>query len=274
MGNDFLGPLLTAMHWGDQWCDENTQPVTVVHTTCGATIHAVMACDHCSQPVVPRQVTFDRLPQAAQRPQGQVARTRKPGLDLLERQQPCSIARTLQVIGEQWSSLIIQECFFGTHRFDDFQNRLAIASNILSQRLARLTERGVLTARSTDSERGYYLTDKGTRPLPGGPGDADVGRPLAVRRKAAHRAHHTACGRRLRATAVCSHCGEQLLVGELQFRAAAAAAARRAHHHRPPQARDHRHRHGRPSPPSHPTAGVSVATSAWGVFRRAPDGPL
>ena len=50
---------------------------------------------------------------------------------------------------------------FGTHRFDDFQNRLAIASNILSQRLARLTERGVLTARSTDSERGYHLTDKG-----------------------------------------------------------------------------------------------------------------
>ncbi|MFN8071644.1 MAG: helix-turn-helix domain-containing protein [Mycobacterium sp.] len=222
LGNDFLGPLLTAMHWGDQWCDENTQPVTVVHTTCGATIHAVMACDHCSQPVVPRQVTFDRLPQAAQRPQGQVARTRKPGLDLLERQQPCSIARTLQVIGEQWSSLIIQECFFGTHRFDDFQNRLAIASNILSQRLARLTERGVLTARSTDSERGYYLTDKGLDLYPVALAMLMWGDRWLSGGKPPIALTHTACGRRLRATAVCSHCGEQLLVGELQFRAAAA----------------------------------------------------
>ena len=56
-----------------------------------------------------------------------------PGLELLERNRPCSIARTLQVIGDMWSALIIQECFFGIHRFDQFQQRLSIASNILSR---------------------------------------------------------------------------------------------------------------------------------------------
>lgn len=216
-GNDFLGSLLTAMHWGDQWCCDRKPPVTVVHVTCGAEMHAVMACGYCGQSVDPREVTFDRLPQPAHRPHGEPTRTRMPGLDLLERQRPCSIARTLQVIGEQWSSLIIQECFFGTHRFDDFQNRLAIASNILSQRLARLTDLGVLTARSTGSERGYYLTDKGLDLYPVALAMLMWGDCWLSGGKPPIALTHTACGQRLRATAVCSHCLEHLDLGELKI---------------------------------------------------------
>ncbi|MFY9919712.1 MAG: helix-turn-helix domain-containing protein [Mycobacterium sp.] len=216
-GNDFLGPLLTAMHWGDQWRGPDGRPVTVRHRTCGAQTHAVMACDHCGQPAVAREVTFDRLPQPVHRPQGEPARNRMPGLDLLERMQPCSIARTLQVIGEQWASLIIQECFFGTHRFDAFKTRLAIASNILSQRLSRLTELGVLTTRSTDYERGYHLTDKGRDLYPVALSMLMWGDRWLASGKPPVALTHTTCGHRLRATAVCSHCGEQLLLSDLQI---------------------------------------------------------
>ena len=49
--------------------------------------------------------------------------------------QDCSIARTLEVVGERWTLLVLRECFLGTARFDDFQRRLGIARNVLQARL-------------------------------------------------------------------------------------------------------------------------------------------
>eukprot|EP01038_Epipyxis_sp_PR26KG_P002819 gene2819-4000_t len=51
----------------------------------------------------------------------------------------CSIARALDQVGEWWSLLIVRECVLGTTRFDEFQERLGIARNILTSRLTRLT---------------------------------------------------------------------------------------------------------------------------------------
>jgi len=78
--------------------------------------------------------------------------------------QKVSIARTLMVTGEWWSGLIVRECFFGTRRFDDFQRRLDIAPNILSQRLQRLVQLGIIAKVADDSwavRHEYRLTDKG-----------------------------------------------------------------------------------------------------------------
>jgi len=74
----------------------------------------------------------------------------------------CSLAQTLEVIGERWTLLILRDAFFGIRRFDDFQRDLGIARNILSTRLARLVEEGVLEKRSVEgSHAEYVLTDKG-----------------------------------------------------------------------------------------------------------------
>ena len=79
-------------------------------------------------------------------------------------QQACSVAQALNEIGEWWTLLILREAFFGTRRFTDFQARLGIASNILTARLNKLVEVGVLT-RHEEPGRGnprvYRLTDKG-----------------------------------------------------------------------------------------------------------------
>jgi DNA-binding HxlR family transcriptional regulator len=81
----------------------------------------------------------------------------------------CSIARALDQIGEWWSLLIIRECTFGTTRFDQFQERLGIARNILASRLKRLVEVGILERVAPgDGERapGYRLTRKGEELFP------------------------------------------------------------------------------------------------------------
>jgi|TARA_B100000315_G_scaffold173023_3_gene161448 DNA-binding HxlR family transcriptional regulator len=75
----------------------------------------------------------------------------------------CSLAQTLEVIGERWTLLILRDAFFGVKRFGQFQSSLGIARNILTSRLNRLIEEGVLEKRS--SEEGahfeYVLTEKG-----------------------------------------------------------------------------------------------------------------
>jgi len=76
----------------------------------------------------------------------------------------CSLAQTLEVVGERWTLLILRDAFFGIRRFEEFQRRLGIARNILSARLARLVEEGILERRAV-SPGGkwaeYRLTDKG-----------------------------------------------------------------------------------------------------------------
>ena len=127
--------------------------------------------------------------------------------------QTCSIARTLEIVGERWTPLILRDALLGRRRFEDFQRSLGIARNVLSDRLARLVEAGILERRPYQRrpERfEYVLTDKGRelrvavialmnwgdRHLaPGGP-------PRLV--------EHTGCGGAATAKLVCSDCGAEL----------------------------------------------------------------
>jgi DNA-binding HxlR family transcriptional regulator len=78
--------------------------------------------------------------------------------------QNCSIARALEVVGERWTLLIVRDAFLGLRRFDEFQESLGIARNVLTNRLNRLVEAGILE-RVRYSERPerfeYRLTPKG-----------------------------------------------------------------------------------------------------------------
>jgi DNA-binding HxlR family transcriptional regulator len=78
--------------------------------------------------------------------------------------QNCSIARALEVVGERWTLLIIRDAFLGLRRFEQFQESLGIARNVLTDRLNRLVEEGILE-RARYSERPerfeYRLTQKG-----------------------------------------------------------------------------------------------------------------
>jgi len=128
--------------------------------------------------------------------------------------QHCSMARTLAVIGERWTLLVLRESFLGVRRFDDFQSRLQIGRPILADRLAKLVGHDVLTKvayQENPLRHEYRLTRSGLDLHPvvmaivhwGDVHRADArGRPLLH--------EHITCGHLFEPLTVCSFCGEEL----------------------------------------------------------------
>ncbi len=83
----------------------------------------------------------------------------------------CSIARTLEVVGEKWTILILREVWYGSSRFGDFERILGCPRNLLAERLRKLVEQGILSTESyrepgTRSRHQYVITPKGLDLLP------------------------------------------------------------------------------------------------------------
>ena len=81
----------------------------------------------------------------------------------------CPIARSLDLIGDWWTLLIIRDAFQGKARFGEFQKNLGLAKNILAARLRRLTEEGIFRQEADEdgsAYKRYILTDKGQRLAP------------------------------------------------------------------------------------------------------------
>jgi DNA-binding HxlR family transcriptional regulator len=128
--------------------------------------------------------------------------------------QVCSIARALEVLGDRWTILVIRDAFRGVRRFEDFQRSLGVARNVLSERLTRLVDEGVLERRRYQErpERfEYRLTQKGLDLWPVTMallqwGDRHYvgagGRPRIVR--------HRDCGGEVTVHLTCSRCGAEL----------------------------------------------------------------
>jgi DNA-binding HxlR family transcriptional regulator len=135
-------------------------------------------------------------------------------LNRLYEGQVCSIARTLEVVGDRWTLLVMRDALRGKRRFDEFHESLGIARNILTDRLARLCGDGVLERRLYQSrpERFEYVpTPKGLALWPvimslllWGDHHAagEKGPPLLVR--------HVGCGGALTPRLTCSICAMSL----------------------------------------------------------------
>lgn len=219
MGDDFLACIMTAMAWGKRWCDDAGEaPVRASHRGCAVRIHGELRCGECRALVHAHDVSFDRRP----RPMAELPlrRQRTPDLELLQRVYPSSVAATLQVTGDRWSALLIRESFYGSTRFDEFEQRLSIATNILTQRLRRLVDLGILTRtayRQRPARHEYRLTEKGLDlyPVPLSMlawGDRWVfaGRPPV-------RLTHEKCRRQLTPILCCSTCGEPISRADIAF---------------------------------------------------------
>lgn len=86
---------------------------------------------------------------------------RTPSLDWTD--PDCPVARTLDLVGDRWSLLVIRDAMDGARSFTEFQRRTGIARNILTDRLRKLTAHGLLAQRTAPSGRRqeYVLTDVG-----------------------------------------------------------------------------------------------------------------
>jgi DNA-binding HxlR family transcriptional regulator len=215
-GRDLYPIMLAFLRFGDTWLSNGEPPpLQLTHRTCGKPFSPMVTCSACNEPVNPYEVqcrngtgagsyarqTDRRLSRRASDPQ------------ILQRVRPCSVARTLQITGDRWSFLLLREMFFGVRRFDDFQSNLGIASNILTDRLQRLTGHGIVERRRyhVRPERfEYRFTSKG-RDLYGPMivmmrwGDKWLSkerRPLILR--------HNTCLHDFSAQVVCSECRQEV----------------------------------------------------------------
>lgn len=132
----------------------------------------------------------------------------------------CSIARTLDVIGEPWSPLVLRDVWAGIHRFDDIQTDLGISRKVLTERLNHLVDEGVLERRPYDRRprHEYHLTTKGAELVDllivmAGWGDrwlAGAAGPPVLHR-------HHACGQITTAELRCGHCHEPMHADDIDL---------------------------------------------------------
>ncbi|MFE9105534.1 winged helix-turn-helix transcriptional regulator [Actinomadura geliboluensis] len=83
--------------------------------------------------------------------------------------QNCSVARSLEVVGDRWTMLVIRSAFQGVRRFDDFQDVLGVARNVLTDRLNRLCDEGIMRRvpyQQRPERFEYRLTRKGVELWP------------------------------------------------------------------------------------------------------------
>ena len=134
----------------------------------------------------------------------------------------CSVARSLEILGDRWIFLILREAFFGVRHYDRFRLNLGIATNILSDRLKILVAHGILK-RETDPEDArrvqYRFTEKGISIYPITLafmewGDRwlteEAGPPLLL--------YHEKCGKRLKPVFCCAHCGEPVDARDVRYK--------------------------------------------------------
>jgi DNA-binding HxlR family transcriptional regulator len=100
----------------------------------------------------------------------------------------CPVARAMSVIGDRWTLLIVRDCFLGKSRFEEFQKSLGVTRHLLSDRLRRLVEHGVLEKnlyQEKPPRYDYRLTAKGNDFAPALVGLKDWGkRHMPIRKPA------------------------------------------------------------------------------------------
>lgn len=136
-------------------------------------------------------------------------------------QQPCSVARTLSVVGDRWTLLVLRDCFLGVRRFDEFERRLGITRHVLADRLKKLVEHGVLYKAPYQEKplrEEYRLTEKGL--------DLHTvvmalvhwgNKHMADERGAPIEHVHKGCGQVMQPLTTCSCCGEPVGARDIQI---------------------------------------------------------
>jgi DNA-binding HxlR family transcriptional regulator len=133
----------------------------------------------------------------------------------------CSIADALEILGDRWSLLVVRECGYGVHRFNDIQRNTGASTDILASRLKRLEAAGILRREPYSLHpvrHGYFLTESGTELFPV---------LLALREWGERQLHPDtaplnpvwhSCGAELHVETVCQACREVVAPGDLRYR--------------------------------------------------------
>lgn len=218
IGKDFLPCALLALEWQTNWVEGAPQG-SIIHKSCGAQVFPELICEHCRVPVEANNVSFKPGP-GANRAAGQNQRRRRSVAKAAHSDFLPVSGELLDILGDRWTPQVMALGFFSIRRFDDMLDALGVASNILTDRLKRLVEMGMLEQhlyQTRPARKEYRLTDKGRALYPllvsltqwgdkwfCGP----EGKPIIL--------YHNTCGHELNGLIVCRSCKEVILPGSTQ----------------------------------------------------------
>jgi DNA-binding HxlR family transcriptional regulator len=222
-GAGLYAVALMLQRWGDRWlAGPEGPPIVVRHLPCGQVLVPMMTCAACGKVAALGDIEFCDGPGAGPEKSGQEhRRQRMSDPALYERGGASSIARALKVVGDRWSFFIVRDAMYGLTRFEEFCRSLGIARNILSDRLGKLVEYGVMArvGYSTRPPRFEYclteegrdlfpviltLIDWGDRQL-----EQPAGAPVAMT--------HLACGKPFRPAVACSYCARPVTLEGVEY---------------------------------------------------------
>jgi DNA-binding HxlR family transcriptional regulator len=128
---------------------------------------------------------------------------------------PCSVARSLSILGDRWTLLVLRNAFLSMRRFDDFQANLGVTRHVLADRLTRLVEAGVLKKvpyQDNPPRHEYRLTEQGLDLYPVLLALAAWGDKWLDEGKGAPLSYtHQSCGHAFTPVTVCSECREPVM---------------------------------------------------------------
>lgn len=208
---------LAVLGWEKRWhYDSELKSHRLVHSTCGKTFTPTLVCGTCREPVTARGVSLIDGPGAGLEPAPKARLQRRSTLAAAPMPEDSAlqlhpmIERSIDILGDRWTTHTLAAAFYGCRRFTEFQSALKAGTNILSDRLALLVRRGVLVknqyqTRPARSE--YRLTPEGVDLFPiiatlMSWGDewlsGDTGAPEILL--------HGACGQKMKPLMVCDQC--------------------------------------------------------------------
>lgn len=167
MGKDLYNVALAIIRWDKQWhYTPGCATHHIVHKACGREFMPVPVCTLCDTVFDARDCDWHY---GSGEPEIALARTTQSrrsriAPSALGAEHPI-MDRSLEILGDRWTALTIAAAFFRIRTFNGFQQALGIATNILSDRLSRLTALGIFT-RNTQARGEYRLSEEGLSLFP------------------------------------------------------------------------------------------------------------
>ena len=211
-GHDLYGMIMMMKNWGERWRPQD-KSLTLTHKNCNAILQPRLICSACQENVSLEDVQLISDENSLDQPNFGIRRQlKRDAFEQDRRNDP--VARTLAVIGNQWTMMILKEAFSGVITYEEFQRKLDMSRSTLSARLSHLVEEGVL-GRTAYSEKplrySYQLTPAGLDLFNVALMMFHWGESWLIdAKKPSHHLLHQRCGNRLVPIVVCKSCGDEI----------------------------------------------------------------
>lgn len=222
-----LYPLaLTIRQWERRWgagVDAIVGEMTLFHRSCGRRTEPLCVCGKCGEAVPAEEVRFDDRSAEGGEPHLQPRRQRRSSvISSTPTSHGLFLHDAIDVLGDRWTYSVLIAVFHRIRHFSELCRTLGIATNILSDRLTRLTEAGILrhdVSPGGSDRHEYVLTEKGLALSPVIVVLSQWGsRWLGGSHEPPSTIYHRSCGSRLKARIVCDNCGVDLHSAEVEYR--------------------------------------------------------